>query len=847
VSKNLESTTPAATATIAERIELGRTQNTMANGGIVPFPPRMSGRNIVQAPDGGAFHSIQRLLAGGFKATVYEYKAETGETIQAVLRFDHSSEQKEIKPIIYAGKSAGGGDQYLVGAIKGHRPLYGLDRLAARPDAPVLVVEGEKTADAAAKLFPDHVVTTWMSGAGSVHRTEMIVLAGRSITLWPDNDEPGRRAMMNFAAFAFEAGAASINFVDVPPELGEKWDLADDVPPGYETEQTIGGLLAGARNIAPAEVAHFSRKGTPPAAAARLLGHKPGYSKVKIEDVETALSLLDPSMGRNQWIQVARCLFYAFEGAGAKLFDNWSKGSEEKYRVGEPNNLWQGFSEERHFKAKPLSWLFRLAAKALKDRNEEADGRKKGNVELDVSAIWLSAIEELNENHAVVVRGGKTAVLWEHFDPRFERYAQTYLSKRDFIDRHVHLVAVPQDESVDGKKKDRKLSQGAAWFGSVYRKEFDGVSFSPGRNLGPSYLNLWRGFAVEPTNNPEGWSHLKHHLYRHVAGGDEGSFAYLLDWMAWAVQHLDRPIGTALVLLGKKGSGKSIVTEFFGYLFGQHAFVTSRLDDVLGRFNDRLETTSLLGLEEAVAPSSRSADGVLKDVLTRSTLRLEGKFFGVWDAPNHLRVIVTSNNEHVVRADGSERRYAVFDVVNPHQSNPDERRRYFGKMVQQMESGGYGAMLGELLNRDVSRWNAEAMPDTLALQRQKQLSLSNDPVQMYLYERLVDGIHITTGDAAGNAPVHLWSDSATVMVPVRDLAEDFRIFAERNGLIATDRQLALNLPKYMPDGFGSKTRRPKPGDHISVPHKAYPIPPLEDARRLFELATNLSIPREPGD
>ena len=37
---------------------------------------------------------------------------------------------------------------------RGRRPLYGLDFLAARPDAPVLVVEGELTADAARILFP---------------------------------------------------------------------------------------------------------------------------------------------------------------------------------------------------------------------------------------------------------------------------------------------------------------------------------------------------------------------------------------------------------------------------------------------------------------------------------------------------------------------------------------------------------------------------------------------------------------------------------------------------------------------------------------------------------------------
>ncbi len=36
------------------------------------------------------------------------------------------------------------------------RPLYGLDRLAARPGAPVLLPEGEKAADAGGTLFPGH-------------------------------------------------------------------------------------------------------------------------------------------------------------------------------------------------------------------------------------------------------------------------------------------------------------------------------------------------------------------------------------------------------------------------------------------------------------------------------------------------------------------------------------------------------------------------------------------------------------------------------------------------------------------------------------------------------------------
>ena len=51
-------------------------------------------------------------------------------------------------------------------------PLYGLDRLAARPGAPVIICEGEKSADAAEKIFVDHVAMTSMKGAGSALKSD---------------------------------------------------------------------------------------------------------------------------------------------------------------------------------------------------------------------------------------------------------------------------------------------------------------------------------------------------------------------------------------------------------------------------------------------------------------------------------------------------------------------------------------------------------------------------------------------------------------------------------------------------------------------------------------------------
>jgi len=835
-------TGPTQALTIAERIEKGREAGNHYDGAIVPFPPGLKEHAILSALRGGERATVDRLRMGGYRPTYYEYRSTAGDVIQVVLRFDHPNAPKEIRPVRYCGRFDSG-DVLWMKALDGPLPLYGLDRLAARPDAPVLVVEGEKAAEAAGRQFPDHVVITWQGGANNVHRLEMLELGGRTITLWPDNDPPGRAAMRKFAAHAYEAGAASVRIVDVPGEFGEKWDLADELSAELADQYPPQTLVETARLINPSEVAHLTSGAQHQAEQRRVLGYQPGYTRVPIEQIETALGLLDPAMFAHEWRRVARCLFYALGDEGLSLFDEWSKGCPDKYNEGEPARLWDRYRTEPGFRAASLAWLFRKAAKVLRDRADADDGGRP-NVELDAEAVFIAHIEELNEDHAVVVRASKTGVLWENYDPRFKRYQETYLSKRDFVDKVEGSVALPADHDQQNAKKNKRMARGAAWFASSRRRSYDGVFFAPGEHLGHRYLNTWTGFAAEPTDNPEGWSLLKAHLRDNVAQGDQLSFNYILNWMAFAVQHLDRPIGSALILIGPKGAGKSIVTESFGHLFGRHKFVTPRMDDVTGRFNERLESTILLGLEEAVVPENRSADGSLKDLVTRSTLRLEGKFFGVWDAPNHLRIIATSNHEHVVRADGSERRYAVFDVANPHQSDPNARRSYFGKLVEQLETGGYSAMLGELLERDISGWNPECIPETEALRRQKLHNLANDPVRSYLHARLTDGLQITNGDSAGSVPIHNWSETETVFVPARDLNADFRIYCENNGLRFSERKLSMELPRYMPEGFKAETKRAKEGDTLTGTYKAYPFPSLEEARALFEAQTGFKIERE---
>jgi hypothetical protein len=118
-------------------------------------------------------------------------------------------------------------------------PIFNLHLLARRPNDPVLIVEGEKTAVAASKLFPSHVVITWQGGSKRVGRAAIDPLLTRTTTivLWPDNDKPGRDAMVYL-----KARLPAARVVTLPSSLPDGWDLADPIP----ADVSIQGLLDAA-------------------------------------------------------------------------------------------------------------------------------------------------------------------------------------------------------------------------------------------------------------------------------------------------------------------------------------------------------------------------------------------------------------------------------------------------------------------------------------------------------------------------------------------------------------------------------------------------------------------------
>lgn len=174
----------------------------------------------------------------GFKfEAVFQYTHENGDVIYWKLRAKNPNNgQKFIRSFSLEGsafvlKEPDFREVFPQG--NGSKPLYALCRISVSKDQPIYVVEGEQKADYLNKLG---LYATTTGGCQSVSKTDLSPLFGRSIIVWPDNDEPG----LKFLATLNEAVHEKNTLVSVIKLDELNLESKDDVIDWVEKRAAIG-------------------------------------------------------------------------------------------------------------------------------------------------------------------------------------------------------------------------------------------------------------------------------------------------------------------------------------------------------------------------------------------------------------------------------------------------------------------------------------------------------------------------------------------------------------------------------------------------------------------------------
>jgi hypothetical protein len=227
----------------------------VGNGGAEATAPKPEWIPVVPVPADAPPPPAEHYKLGKPSAT-WTYRDASGDALGYALRFDTAAGKngpgaKEFRPLTLWRPAAGGKPEWRWESWPINRPLYGLEKLAKRPEAPVAVCEGEKSADAATRLLPSFVAVTSSNGSKNAGKADWSPLRGRAVTVWPDADSTGLDYARQVAKLAVAAGAASVAIV-VPPEGAKSgWDAADAEAEGWHVARAAA-LIAAAKPFAPA-------------------------------------------------------------------------------------------------------------------------------------------------------------------------------------------------------------------------------------------------------------------------------------------------------------------------------------------------------------------------------------------------------------------------------------------------------------------------------------------------------------------------------------------------------------------------------------------------------------------
>ncbi len=458
-----------------------------------------------------------------------------------------------------------------------------------------------------------------------------------------------------------------------------------------------------------------------------------------------------------------------------------------------------------------------VTAEAVDDGLDPFLGTPKVESE-DLTGNVPAYVKYFNNKCSIVLNKGKVMIAYDRTDGielgSMDDFTKFYRYKHELKDNGTKLYFAQE------------------WIDHPQHKMYeDGIVFHP-LYKGERALNMWRGFSVEP--NPKASCELfLRHIKEVICNGVEIYADYLIKYLAHMVQHPEDKPGVALIFRGKKGSGKDTFGEYVGRMIASHYTVVYNSEQFFGKHNAQMQYALLLHLEEAIWVGDRGNDSKLKAMITTPRAVIEPKFVNAFEVDSFVRILMTSNAEWVVPASFDERRYFVQDVSDRYMRDPS----YFDPLRAEMNSDGPAGLLAYLKGLDIRTFNVRKVPDTEALQDQKEHGLTD--VNLWWFESL------KRGELPGSEDLeeHPKWETETVEWPSNRCFGSYFRWVEKR---PRDRYSAAEMTafgkrfsKLFEGGMGVKKKRTK--ETKSGFMQVYRLPNLAECRRQFTKITGIGF------
>ncbi|MDB6061547.1 MAG: uncharacterized protein JWM78_1650 [Verrucomicrobiaceae bacterium] len=247
----------------------------------------------------------------------------------------------------------------------------------------------------------------------------------------------------------------------------------------------------------------------------------------------------------------------------------------------------------------------------------------------------------------------------------------------DALNRYIYIY--PSDSAWDVTLRQRvpvsalKLAIADVfdgWLKHPSRRDInaDALVFDPGGPLDQTgRINTFRGLPfteIDDSKSADPWGRCENirTLIFHLTNNDESVYWWIVNWLAYPLQHVGAKMASALLLHSDiQGTGKSLLFEEvvkriygeYGATLGQHQLES--------QYTDWRSQVLFALFEEIFSGATKFAHtGQMKQMITGKTQRIEKKYMAGWEEANHMNAVFLSNETQPFPLDPSDRRMLVL-------------------------------------------------------------------------------------------------------------------------------------------------------------------------------------------